>query len=682
MTTIAAPNRAARTTASGRPRDLGAAPPACSLGVFIAAAPPSSSAWKPCRSSATAAPAPASRNVRAAARAPAKPSTRTSRIRFPDMTEPSCVHLHVHSEYSLLDGASKIDGLVERAAAFGQPAIGLTDHGVMNGAVELYQAARRAGIKPIVGCEVYFVDDHAAVAAPGQRLEHNHLTLLAASNDGYRNLVRLSSAGFLEGLQRGKPTVDMEQIARYGDGVIALTGCLASRLCSRIADGRIAEGREHVDRLIGALGRENVYFEVQKNGLEQQDRCNEEIVRLSREYGCSLVGTGDVHYLRREDYYQPRRAAVRADQEHARRAEDPLRDQRVLPQGLRGDGAGVRGVAAGAGVDARDRRALRRRARARPPADPRLPGPRRRDRPQLPAQARRAGPARALRRPAAGGDARAHGDRARGHRPDGLQRLLPDRLGLRRLRQAQRHRRRPGPRLGRGLDRRLQPAHHRRRPARLRPAVRALPQPRARVDAGHRHRLLGARPRARAALRDREVRARLGRADRDLRQDGAAPGDARRRARARPRLRRRGPAREADPRPPAGPRAVVRRVPRRGRAAARRLRRGPDRARDRRHRARPRGRRAQLLDPRRRGRDRRPPADRHRAAPARRRRPRRGRRAPVPHRHAVLDEADRADRAAEDGLPRAAQPRRDRGRARHHRALDRRAPRHDDAAAR
>src|SRR5580704_17750769 len=218
------------------------------------------------------------------------------------MTEPSCAHLHVHSEYSLLDGASKIQGLVDRAVAFGQPALGLTDHGVMNGAVELYKAARAAGIKPIVGCEVYFVDDHAAVAAPGQRLEHNHLTLLACSDAGYRNLVQLSSAGFLEGLQRGKPTVDMEQVARYGDGVIALTGCLASRLCSRIADGRIQEGREHVDQLIGALGRENVYFELQKNGLALQERCNEEIVRLAREMGGSLVGTGDVHYLRREDY--------------------------------------------------------------------------------------------------------------------------------------------------------------------------------------------------------------------------------------------------------------------------------------------------------------------------------------------------------------------------------------------
>jgi DNA polymerase-3 subunit alpha len=218
------------------------------------------------------------------------------------MSEPTCAHLHVHSEYSLLDGASKIAGLVERAAAFGQPALALTDHGVMNGAVELYQAARKAGIKPIVGCEVYFVDNHAAVATPGQRIERNHLTLIAHSDAGYRNLVQLSSAGFLEGLQRGKPTVDMEQIARYGDGVIALTGCLASRLCSRIADGRTSEGREHVDQLIGALGSENVYFEVQKNGLALQDRCNEEIVRLASEMGGALVGTGDVHYLRREDY--------------------------------------------------------------------------------------------------------------------------------------------------------------------------------------------------------------------------------------------------------------------------------------------------------------------------------------------------------------------------------------------
>src|SRR5271154_2750115 len=95
------------------------------------------------------------------------------------MSEPTCAHLHVHSEYSLLDGASKIEGLVERAASFGQPALGLTAHGVMNGAVELHQAARKAGIKPIIGCEVYFVDDHAAVAAPGQRLARKQPTRVA-----------------------------------------------------------------------------------------------------------------------------------------------------------------------------------------------------------------------------------------------------------------------------------------------------------------------------------------------------------------------------------------------------------------------------------------------------------------------------------------------------------------------
>src|SRR5438309_5397647 len=115
----------------------------------------------------------------------------------------ACVHLHVHSEYSLLDGACKIDQLAARAAAFEQPALGLTDHGVMNGAVELYTACQRHGIKPIIGCEVYLVEDHSR-RAPG-RLERNHLTVLAATRDGYRNLVKLCSAGFLDGFQRGKP---------------------------------------------------------------------------------------------------------------------------------------------------------------------------------------------------------------------------------------------------------------------------------------------------------------------------------------------------------------------------------------------------------------------------------------------------------------------------------------------
>ncbi len=204
----------------------------------------------------------------------------------------------MHSEYSLLDGACKIDELAARAASFGQPALGMTDHGVMNGAVELYKACIKHGVKPIVGCEIYLVDDHTA----GGRTERNHLTLLAADDAGYRNLVKLSSAGFLEGLQRGKPTVDLAQVEHYSEGVIALTGCLASRFCQRLLADRPDDARAHADDLRRVFGPENVYFEVQKNGLAAQEKCNEGIVRIAREVGGSLVGTGDVHYLRREDY--------------------------------------------------------------------------------------------------------------------------------------------------------------------------------------------------------------------------------------------------------------------------------------------------------------------------------------------------------------------------------------------
>jgi DNA polymerase-3 subunit alpha len=222
------------------------------------------------------------------------------------VSTPACAHLHVHSEYSLLDGACKIDALAARAAEFGQPALGLTDHGVMNGAVELHKACAKHGVKPIVGCEIYLVEDHTvatgSIGSPSNRVERNHLTLLAADDAGYRNLVKLSSAGFLEGLHRGKPTVDLEQVQRHSEGVIALTGCLASRFCQRLLEDRDDDARAHADELLGIFGAENVYFEVQKNGLADQDKCNEGIVRIAREVGGSLVGTGDVHYLRREDH--------------------------------------------------------------------------------------------------------------------------------------------------------------------------------------------------------------------------------------------------------------------------------------------------------------------------------------------------------------------------------------------
>jgi DNA polymerase-3 subunit alpha len=217
------------------------------------------------------------------------------------VSSPAAVHLHAHSEYSLLDGACKIDAMAARAAELGQPALGLTDHGVMNGAIDLYKACQKHGIKPIVGLEAYFVDDRAAVKEQ-VRYERNHLTLLAESDTGFANLVKLTSAGFLEGFSRGKANVDMELLAAHSEGVIALTGCLQSRFCRRLVEERDDDARSHLDDLIQAFGPEQVYFEVQKNGIEEQEKANRGIVRFARELGRPLVGTADVHYLRREDF--------------------------------------------------------------------------------------------------------------------------------------------------------------------------------------------------------------------------------------------------------------------------------------------------------------------------------------------------------------------------------------------
>ena len=422
------------------------------------------------------------------------------------MSTPACAHLHVHSEYSLLDGACRIDDLAARAAAFGQPALGLTDHGVMNGAVELYQAARKHGIKPIVGCEIYLVDDHddrAATATGGARkVERNHLTLLAATDIGYRNLVRLSSAGFLEGLHRGKPNLDMGQLAAHGEGIIALTGCLASRFCQRLVAGNEAEARAHADDLMQAFGPDNVYFEVQKNGIADQDKANEGIVRIARELGRPLVGTGDVHYLRREDYHHHTallcvqtkstlaapKMTFDTNEFYLRSSEEMAGAFAEWPEAL----ASTLEIAERCDVEIELGKQLIPR--------------------YLPE----------------GEDERVYlrervfeGLRARYGDPlpaDAVERAeveleVIDRMGFNAyflivwdfVKWAKDHGIAVGP--GRGSAAgsivAFTLAHHRRRPAALRPALRALPEPRARVDARHRHRLLGARARARHAVRRR-----------------------------------------------------------------------------------------------------------------------------------------------------------------------------------
>jgi DNA polymerase-3 subunit alpha len=205
------------------------------------------------------------------------------------------VHLHVHSEYSILDGACRIPDLAKRAAELEMPAVSLTDHGSLAGAVDLYKAARKEGVRPIVGCEVYVADDRHA-----QQKGYAHLTLLAETNEGYGNLIRLSSLGYLEGYYY-KPRVDWELLERHGAGLIALSGCLSGRVSKALEENRPTDAESELDRLAQVFGRDRVYVELQNAHLEVQQRINPQLVALAEKRGLPLVATGDVHYLRHED---------------------------------------------------------------------------------------------------------------------------------------------------------------------------------------------------------------------------------------------------------------------------------------------------------------------------------------------------------------------------------------------
>jgi len=211
------------------------------------------------------------------------------------VSEAPFVHLHVHSEYSILDGACRIPGLTARAAELEMPAVALTDHGSLAGAVELYQEAGKVGVKPILGCELYVAEDRHA-----QKKGYAHLTLLAEDNTGYANLIKLASAGYLEGYYY-KPRVDWELLERHSQGLIALSGCLSGRVCKALEENRADDARKDLDRLAQIFGRDSTYVEMQNAGLEIQARINPGLATLAGEAGLPLVATGDVHYLRHED---------------------------------------------------------------------------------------------------------------------------------------------------------------------------------------------------------------------------------------------------------------------------------------------------------------------------------------------------------------------------------------------
>jgi DNA polymerase-3 subunit alpha len=205
------------------------------------------------------------------------------------------VHLHVHSEFSILDGACRIPDLAKRAAELEMPAVALTDHGSLAGAIDLYKAAKAEGVKPLLGCEVYVADDRRA-----QTKGYAHLTLLAEDNAGYANLIKLSSLGYLEGYYY-KPRVDWELLERHAKGIVALSGCLSGRVCKALEEHRPADARADLDRLAQIFGRDSTYVELQNAGLDVQQRITPELAKLAAEAGLPLVATGDVHYLRAED---------------------------------------------------------------------------------------------------------------------------------------------------------------------------------------------------------------------------------------------------------------------------------------------------------------------------------------------------------------------------------------------
>ncbi len=207
------------------------------------------------------------------------------------------VHLHVHSEFSILDGACRIPALVDKAARLEMPAVSLTDHGSLAGAIDLYKAANTQGVKPIIGCEVYVTDDRHV-----QTKGTAHLTLLAETTAGYANLIKLCSLGYLEGYYY-RPRVDWELLSQYAPGLIALSGCLSGRVSKAISEARMGDAEMELDRLEQIFGRDNTYVELQNAGLEIQQSVFNSLPGLAAKRGLPLVATGDVHYLDATDAY-------------------------------------------------------------------------------------------------------------------------------------------------------------------------------------------------------------------------------------------------------------------------------------------------------------------------------------------------------------------------------------------
>ena len=213
----------------------------------------------------------------------------------------SFTHLHVHTEFSLLDGSCKIKEITARAKELGMDSLAITDHGVMYGVIDFYKAAKEVGIKPVIGCEIY--------VSPGSRFDkeagnndnrYYHLVLLAENNTGYSNLMKIVSKGFIDGFYY-KPRVDYEILEQYSEGIIALSACLAGEVQRYLAKGFYEEGKKAALKYQKIFGEGNFFLELQDHGIPEQKMVNHSLIRLSKELSIDLVATNDVHYINAED---------------------------------------------------------------------------------------------------------------------------------------------------------------------------------------------------------------------------------------------------------------------------------------------------------------------------------------------------------------------------------------------
>jgi DNA polymerase-3 subunit alpha len=217
------------------------------------------------------------------------------------MSRDSFVHLHLHTEYSLLDGSIRMKELMKKAAEFNMPAVAMTDHGNLFGAIEFYQEAQRAGVKPIIGCEVYVAPGSHKDRPPSRRESAYHFTLLAENETGYRNLVKLVTAAHLDGFHYA-PRIDKEMLAARSAGLIGLSGCLAGEINSAIQSNNIEKAKQSAAEYRDILGAENFFVELHDHGMEEQKMCNIALVQIARDLGIGLVAANDVHFLRRSDH--------------------------------------------------------------------------------------------------------------------------------------------------------------------------------------------------------------------------------------------------------------------------------------------------------------------------------------------------------------------------------------------